>query len=90
MQIFIIGIAIALVTYVVGFMPNLPPIDPGIVAVGDSINGFMSQAYFLLCYIFSPVLVVFAITAGIAIMTFEHIYHGIMWILRKIPVLGIN
>lgn len=90
MWIWIIAIGGALLTTVIALMPNLPPIDPGIVAVGDSVLGFMSQAYFLLCYLFSPVLVTFAISAGLGIIFFEHIYKGIMWILRKIPVLGIK
>jgi len=90
MQVFIIGIAIALVAGIFAVMPPLPPIDPGIASAGNAVNEFMAHAYFLLCYIFSPVLVVFAITAGLAIMTFEHIYHGVMWVLRKIPMLGIS
>lgn len=90
MWIWLIAIGSALLTTVIALMPNLPPIDPAIEAVGDSIMGFMSQAYFLLAYIFSPPLLVFAFTSAIGILFFEHIYHGLMWVLRKIPVLGIK
>lgn len=90
MWVWLIAIGGALLTTVVALMPNLPPIDPGIAAVGDSVLAYMSQAYFLLAYLFSPVLLGFAISAAVSVLFFEHIYHGIMWVLRKIPVLGIK
>lgn len=90
MNLFIIGIGFALLTTAFLAMPNLPPIDPSVAAIGDTVLGFMSHAYFILAYLFSPLLLGFALSAAIGIMFFEQIYHGIMWILRKIPVLGIN
>lgn len=90
MWIWIITIGFGLLTTALALMPDLPPIDPSIVAVGESINQFAGQASFLLNYIFSPILVTFAVSAAVGIIFFEHIYHGIMWILRKIPVLGIK
>lgn len=90
MNLFIIGIGFALLTTAFLAMPNIPPIDPYVAEIGDTVLEFMSQAYFILAYLFSPLLLGFALGSAIVIMFFDQIYHGIMWILRKIPVLGIN
>lgn len=81
-----------LVVLGVGFamMPDLPPLNPTIESLSDQMIGLISQAVNVLVYLLTPTLYYAVIATIIAVFTFEHIYHAVLWVLRKIPGLGIN
>lgn len=81
-----------LVVLVAGFamMPDLPPLDPTISALSDQMIGLISQGVNVLVYLLTPTLYFAVIATIIALFAFEHVYHAVLWVLRKIPGLGIN
>ena len=71
-------------------LPSLPPVPAAISDGGGAITDFIAQGMSVIQALLSPALTVAVFTIMIAILAFEHIYHGILWILRKIPGLALN
>ncbi len=90
MIVFLVIAGIALLTTVFIAMPNIPPVPPELIAFQSGFNDILLTAIQFLRYIFSPALIYVALVVITAVFLGEPIYHGIMWILRKIPVLGIK
>ncbi|MFZ2836169.1 MAG: hypothetical protein WAZ21_02520 [Candidatus Saccharimonadales bacterium] len=80
----IIGIVATLKT-VFGILPSLPPLDPLIASAAEWVITTLEGATFIFYYIFGalfyPILVL-----TIALLGFEHIYHFVMWVIKKLPI----
>lgn len=87
---FIIHVLTATVQAVLGILPNLPATPTAIIDGGqwfiDQIIGVIS----VLTTILTPALVAAVVVVLVARLSFEHIYHGVMFILRKIPMINIK
>lgn len=90
MIVFIIIAAVALLTAVFMVMPDLPATPESLIAIQDGFNNILLQAIQFIRYFLSPQLTFVVVMVIAAVFASEPIYHGIMWILRKIPVLGIK
>lgn len=90
MIVFIIIAAIALLTAVFVTMPNLPPTPEVLVAIQNGFNDLLLMSIQFIRYFLSPQLTFVMLVVVGAVFASEPVYHGIMWILRKIPVLGIK
>lgn len=68
-----------------GILPSLPPIAPVISDAAEWIITTLAGATFLFYYIlgafFYPVLLM-----TVALLSFEHIYHFVMWVIKKLPI----
>lgn len=71
-----------------GVLPNLPN---GVIDIMEwFFNLIFGNGLGLVC-LFLPIDYIKAmIPILIAVINFEHIYHAIMWVLRKIPMAGIE
>lgn len=76
----------------IGFamMPALPPVPPELIAFQNGFNDILLNAIQFLRYFFSPMLMWLALGVIITVFLAEPIYHAVMWVLRKIPVLNIK
>lgn len=90
MIVFIVIAGIALFIAVFAALPSLPPIPSEIESVGNTFIDGIGMSFNLLLYIFNPAVFMACFTVFFGVLFFEPIYNGIMWILRKIPVLGIK
>lgn len=90
MIVFIIVAAIALLTVVFVVMPDLPATPEFLVTMQQAFNDILLNAIQFIRYFLTPQLTFVSLVVIIAVFASEPVYHGIMWILRKIPVLGIK
>lgn len=90
MIVFIIVAAIALLTVVFVAMPDLPATPEFLISMQQAFNDILLNAIQFIRYFLTPQLTFISLVVIIAVFASEPVYHGIMWILRKIPVLGIK
>ena len=90
MIVFIIIAVVALLTTVFVVMPDLPATPEFLISLQDGFNNILLQTIQFIRYFLSPQLTFVMLVVVAAVFASEPIYHGIMWILRKIPVLGIK
>ena len=90
MIVFIIVAAVALLTVVFVVMPDLPATPEFLITMQQAFNDILLSAIQFIRYFLTPQLTFVSLVVIIAVFASEPIYHGIMWILRKIPVLGIK
>lgn len=90
MIVFIVIAGIALLSAVFLLMPDLPPVPEALISMQDSFNVLLHKVVQLFFYFLTPNLAFVGLIVISAIFVSEPIYHGIMWILRKVPVLGIK
>lgn len=90
MIVFIVIAGIALLSAVFMLMPDLPPVPEVLISMQDSFNVLLHKAMQLIFYFLTPNLAFVSLIVVSAVFVSEPVYHGIMWILRKIPVLGIK
>lgn len=90
MSIVLIIALILLVSTTLLAIIGVPPMPAEILAVSDTLLDYVTQFNGLMGYIFSPTLWGAFIALIAAIWVFEPAYHGVMWILRKIPMAAVN
>ena len=88
--VFVITGAIALLTAVFALTPNFPPIPPSLVAFNATLDTILTQGIQFVRYILTPEITFLVVLVSIGVFVAEPAYHGTMWILRKIPILGIK
>lgn len=69
---------------------QIPPVPDAITSVVDTVFRYIEQGM-LIVYIFAPrELVQVLLPLVIIVVNFEHLYKLGMWILKKIPMVGIE
>jgi len=71
-------------------IPDLPPMPAEIVTASQWIIDQVIVVTSVLNMVLSTPLLIAIIVVHGGMMAFETVYHFILWILRKIPVLGIS
>lgn len=87
---FFINIVGGLVNLVFSILPNLPSLP---TTATNSINSFLDIIfnYAGLIDVFIPLQhIKILIPLILVVVNFEHIYHLVLWVLKKIPALNIN
>lgn len=69
---------------------SLPQLPEGIQTIFDEVLGYMTGAVGLLTVFVRPTTLKLLIPAVIVVINAEHIWNGIIWILKKIPFVGIE
>lgn len=69
---------------------SLPQLPEGIQTIFDEIVGYLTGAVGLLCVFVRPTTLQLLIPAVIIVINAEHIWNGILWILKKLPFVGIE
>lgn len=87
---FLITGLFSLLTTVFGALPTLPAVSDDILAPVESLANFIHDGAKVLGMIFSPALFTAALVVIFAVIFFEQIYHTVMWIVRKIPIINIK
>lgn len=79
----------AVITAVFGWI-NIPGIGEDFETAMEFVDVLFQNAQSMINLFLPWQIVTFGIPLIIIIENFEHIYHFIMWILKKIPMLGIE
>lgn len=69
---------------------SLPQLPVGIQTIFDEIVGYLTGAVGLLCVFVRPTTLQLLIPVVIIVINAEHIWNGILWILKKLPFVGIE
>lgn len=69
---------------------SLPQLPEGIQSIFDTVVTYMTSAVGLLCVFVRPTTLQLLIPAVIVVINAEHIWNGIIWILKKLPFVGIE
>ena len=69
---------------------SLPGLPSGIQSIFDSVLTYMTGAVGLLCVFVRPSTLQLLIPAVIIVINMEHIWEAIIWILKKLPFVGIE
>lgn len=87
---FIVQRTIDLIILVMDLIPDVPDMPSAIVAGGDwAIEQVVGVSSFLV-QLFSPPLFSAMLIVGITLISFDTIYHTVLWVLKKIPALSIR
>lgn len=86
----ILSIILNFLTGLFVLVPTFPAIDPSIASAGTWITNFLSEGVAFAQFIFGVTFYDAVIAVAVAIWAFEPVYHSLMWVLRKIPILSIK
>jgi len=87
---FLINALCSLLKLIFGILPTLPATPTAVVDGGQWIIDQIVGVISVLTTILTPTLVAAVVVVLIAELTFQNAYHGVMFILRKIPVINIK
>jgi len=90
MIVWIVLAASGLLVTAFALMPDLPETPQVFLDISDLTVNFLNNFLALCNYLFSPLLFRAFLLILVLYLAFEPIYYLVMWILRKIPVLGIK
>lgn len=87
----LIDAGLFLMDTILNFLDVLPAMPDKVVQVLDSFLGnIFSYGWNGACFFLPMDYVLILIPLVLLVVNFEHVYHLIMWVLRKIPVVGIE
>lgn len=69
---------------------SLPALPEGMQTIFDSLVSYLTGAVGLLCVFVRPSTLRLMIPAVILVINADHIWNGILWILKKLPFVGID
>lgn len=81
---------VAIIQGLLGVLPSLPPIPAEIETGSDWVIDFITAPVGLAQLIYSPVLFGVIVTLWLALIFFDQIFHTVMWIVRKIPMINVK
>jgi len=87
---FILDIFKTVYTTVLGVLPNLPQTPQAVIDGGQWAIDQITAVGSLLEMIVSTPLLVATMVVVAGIYLFEFVYHSVMWVLKKIPMLAIK
>lgn len=90
MWIVLLLAGIALITFAFGLLGNLPTTPLWLEAFNSTIGDLLSNISYTLAWLLGAELYFSSIIIIGIIFAFEPVYHGVMWTLKKIPILGIK
>lgn len=71
-------------------LPSVPAVPEAVSSGGDWVINAISSASGLLTALFTAPLLAAAVFIMIGILTFEQVYHTVLWVAKKIPFLSIK
>ena len=85
----VLGLMQSILSFVLGLLP-LPDVPAWLVELTETILGYMKNGMGIVLFFVPQVVLQGAIDIIIVVWTLFHCYNLVMWVLRKIPMLGIE
>lgn len=76
----------ALVMVVLGILPDLPDMPSAIAAAAQSVTNWFQTTHDILVILLGQSFMSAAMVIIVGLFTFEYIYHGVMWVVKKLPI----
>lgn len=89
-QLLLFGVGIAIILFAFGLFGNLPPTPDFLLQFNTYIEGILSGIVLFAKWLFTPEIFYGGMVIAFAIIFWEPLYHTSMYVLKKIPLLGIN
>jgi len=89
-QIVLIIAALALLSFAFGIFGNIPPTPDWLTGTSDSLVDLIVWPIQIMAGLIGAHLFFGTIILIGVVMAWEPIYHLVIWVLRKIPILGIK
>jgi len=87
---FILDTILTVIKGVFYILPTVPATPSAISTAGTWVTDQISGAMAVLNMVYGATLLAAIMVVIIAMFTFEWIYHTIMWIVRKLPMIGVS
>ena len=85
----VLGLMQSILSFILGLLP-LPDVPAWLVELTETILGYMKIGMGIVLFFVPQVVVQGALDLVILIWTVVHTYKLVLWVLRKIPMLGIE
>lgn len=69
---------------------SLPALPTGLQTIFEQLVGYLTGAVGLLCVFVRPSTLQLMIPAVILVINADHIWNGILWVLKKLPFIGLE
>lgn len=89
-QVLMITIGIALIMFAFGLFGNLPPTPDWLLSINGYIGDILAVIVYYCRWLFTPELFFGGMAIIFAIMLWQPLYDSSMFVLKKIPMLGIK
>jgi hypothetical protein len=86
----IIHVVMSAVSALLSILPTLPAMDSGVVSAGSWVTTQVGAVIAVLNWIFTPSLMAAIVVIIVALFNFEWVYHSVMWIVHKIPIISVR
>ena len=87
----LINVGMFLLDVILNFLDLLPDMPPELVAVLDEFFDLIfTNGWSIACFVIPMDFALILLPLVILVANFERVYHLIMWVLRKIPLLGVK
>jgi len=87
---FLVNILVKLLILIFGVLPTIPATPAEVTSGGQWIIDQIVGVISVLTTILTPALVAAVVVVLVAELAFQNVYHGVMFVLRKIPVINIK
>jgi hypothetical protein len=87
---FSIKVLVGFVKAVMGILPNVPATPSAVVSGGNWVMTTITSVISVLSMLLSPALLTACVLVIVGLINFQWIYHTVMWVVRKIPVINIK
>jgi hypothetical protein len=85
-----ISVMIGFVKVVLGILPNVPATPSAIVDGGNWVTSTIGGVISVLSMLLTPALLAAVVLVIVGLINFQWIYHTVMWVVRKIPMVNIK
>lgn len=87
---FLLSVLVGFIKLVLGILPNVPATPDAVLNGGNFITSTISSVISVLSMLLTPVLLGACVVIILGMLNFTWIYHSVMWVIRKLPVLNIK
>jgi hypothetical protein len=87
---FIVSTLFTCIEAILGILPNVAATPDAIVSGGQWVTDQVANVISVLTMVFTAPLLTACVVCIVGMFSFEWIYHSVMWIIRKIPVVNIK
>lgn len=89
-QVVLIFGGLTLILFAFGVFGSLPPTPDWLTSFSSTLAEWLVHITYIFAWLLTPTIFFGSIVIFFAIIAWEPIYYSVMWVLKKIPVLGIN
>lgn len=90
MIVFIVILGVALLLGVFVILPPLPPTPQVLLDLSTSLADILFNTMYFMSHVLTKPLLLAILGVSMGLFLFQPVYHSVMWVLKKIPVLGIK